>query len=174
MAFVIDALNLIRATYRLISINGRSLGARAIFRSTAAPDTIRASFGDQSYLGEPVSLKTAFNIRQFAGITGNGLYQWYYEQVAKTDTDADTKFYNYGWWDFRFDDMLYRHDYPQVEAVSPSVTVPFSFNNASEAKEGTIQSVKWFRDIDWVAMHHRMDDPDEHIIFAGKATVTAP
>ncbi|MGO4791694.1 DUF4962 domain-containing protein [Paenibacillus sp. 2KB_20] len=171
MAFVIDALNLIRNYVSIDFYQRPFFGRTGDFPLyCSSPDTIRASFGDQSYLGEPVSLKTAFNIRQFAGITGNGLYQWYYEQVAKADTDADSKFYNYGWWDFRFDDMLYRHDYPQVEAVSPSVTVPFSIDNVSEAKEGTIQAVKWFRDIDWVAMHHRMDDPDEHIMLLAKSS----
>lgn len=171
MAFVIDALNLIRNYVSIDFYQRPFFGRTGDFPLyCSSPDTIRASFGDQSYLGEPVSLKTAFNIRQFAGITGNGLYQWYYEQVAKADTDADSKFYNYGWWDFRFDDMLYRHDYPQVEAVSPSVTVLFSIDNVSEAKDGTIQAVKWFRDIDWVAMHHRMDDPDEHIMLLAKSS----
>ncbi|OMF78676.1 DUF4962 domain-containing protein [Paenibacillus glucanolyticus] len=171
MAFVIDALNLIR---NYVSID---FYKRPFFRRTgdfplycSSPDTIRASFGDQSYLGEPVSLKTAFNIRQFAGITGNGHYQWYFEQVASADTDPDTKFYNYGWWDFRFDDMLYRHDYPQVEAVPPSVAVPSVLDHTSESKDGPLQAVKWFRDIDWVAMHHRMDDPDEHIMLLAKSS----
>ncbi len=119
-----------------------------------SPDTIRASFGDQSTLGDPTSLKTAFNIRQFAGVTGNGLYQWYYEQVKKTDIDADSKFYNYGWWDFRFDEMVYRYDYPLVDAVAP-VNIP---------------EIRWFRDIGWVAIHHRMDSSDEHIMLLTKSS----
>jgi len=150
LAYLIDAFNLIR-NYTEID-----LFRRPFFAKTGdfplycnAPGTIRASFGDQSTLGEPPSLKTAYNIRQFAGLTGNGLYQWYFERVKEADRDADAKFYNYGWWDFRFDDMLYRHDYPDVKPVAP---VP-----------GAIEPVKWFRDVGWVAMHRRMDDPDEHI-----------
>ncbi|WP_308638102.1 DUF4962 domain-containing protein [Paenibacillus silvisoli] len=150
LAYLIDAFNLIRGYV------GIDLFRRPFFAHTGdfplyvnSPDTVRASFGDQSTLGEPPSLKTAFNIRQFAGLTGNGLYQWYYEQVKARDKDADTKFYNYGWWDFRFDEMLYRHDYPSVEPVLPEPSV--------------IEPVKWFRDVGWVAFHRRMDDPAEHI-----------
>jgi hypothetical protein len=157
LAFVIDAINLIRG-YTAID-----LFKRPFFTKTgdyplycASPWTTRSSFGDQSNLGEPTSLKTGFNIRQFAGLSGNGLYQWFYEQTAESDKDADSKFYNYGWWDFRFDELLYRHDYPAVEAIPPA--------------EGAIAPVKWFRDIGWVAMHHRMDDPQEHIMLLAKSS----
>ncbi|GIP37236.1 oligo alginate lyase [Paenibacillus sp. J31TS4] len=155
MAFVTEAMNLLK------SWSGLDLYKRPFFRRTGdfplycyPPDTLRASFGDQSNLGEGVSLKTGFNIRQFAGVTGSGLYQWYYERTAESDRDADSKFYNYGWWDFRFDDMMYRHDYPSVQAVSPE----------------EIEPVKWFRDVGWVAMHHRMDDPAEHIFLLAKSS----
>ena len=48
--------------------------------------------------------------------------------------------------------------------------LPFRFLSITLRSEGrTIQSVKWFRDIDWVAMHHRMDDPDEHIMLLAKS-----
>src|SRR5690606_30175747 len=106
MAYLIDALNLIKKYMKL------DFYQRPFFQKTGdfplycySQDTRRASFGDQSNLGERPGLKTAFNIRQFAGITNNGWYQWYYEQVKAWDTQADTKFYNYGWWDFPFDDM---------------------------------------------------------------------
>ncbi|MFF2482265.1 DUF4962 domain-containing protein [Paenibacillus sp. NPDC058071] len=157
LAFVIDAMNLISG------YTGIDLFKRPFFTKTgdfplycSSPGTIRASFGDQSYLGEPTSLKTGYNIRQFAGLTGNGLYQWYYERTAATDKDADSKFYNYGWWDFRFDEMVYRHDYPHVEALEPA--------------DGAIEPVKWFRDIGWVAMHHRMEQPEEHIMLLAKSS----
>jgi hypothetical protein len=122
----------------------------------SSPDTTRASFGDQSYLGDPPSLKTGYNIRHFAGLTGNGLYQWYYERTAAADKDADSKFYNYGWWDFRFDDLLHRYQFPAVEAFAPT--------------DEAIQPVKWFRDIGWVAMHRRMDDPQEHVMLLAKSS----
>jgi hypothetical protein len=155
MAFVIDAMNLLRKYTNI------DFYQRPFFQRTGdfplyccSPDTIRASFGDQSSLGDPAILKTGFNIRQYAGITGNGWYQWYYEQIKKADTDADSKFYNYGWWDFRFDEMLYRFDFPEIEAAIPT----------------DLPTVKWFRDIGWVAMHHGMDDPREHIMLLTKSS----
>ncbi|WNQ09900.1 DUF4962 domain-containing protein [Paenibacillus aurantius] len=155
MAFVTEAMNLLR------NYTGIDLYKRPFFRKTGdfplyvfSPDTIRTSFCDMSNLGEPPSLKTGFNIRQFAGITGNPYYQWYYEQVKARDTEADGKFYNYGWWDFRFDEMMYRLDYPQVEAKPPSNLAP----------------LKWFRDVGWVAMHSRMEDPSEHIMLLAKSS----
>ena len=157
MAYVIDALNLLH------QYTGIALFERPFFRKTGnfplycnSPGTVRASFGDQSTLGEPASLKTGFNMRQFAGWTGDGRYQWYYEQIARTDTDPDSKFYNYGWWDFRFDELLYRHSYPESSAVVPIDSV--------------IEPVKWFRDIGWVAMHRRMDDPREHVMLLTKSS----
>ncbi|MDQ1913096.1 DUF4962 domain-containing protein [Paenibacillus sp. GD4] len=157
MAFVTEAMNLLK------KYTGIDFYKRPFFSKTGdfplycfSPDTIRASFGDQSTLGDPVSLKTGFNIRQFAGVTGNGLYQWYFEKVKATDTDSELKFYNYGWWDFRFDEMVYRHDYPEVTAEEPTAD--------------SISSVKWFRDIDWVAFHANMHDPDRHVMLLTKSS----
>jgi hypothetical protein len=153
MAFLIDALNLLR------NFSGLDFYQRPFFQKTGdfplyvfSPDTRRASFGDQSNLGEPPILKTAYNMRQFAAVTGNGLYQWYYEQVH--EPDADSKFYNYGWWDFRFDDLMYRCDYPAVIAVAPPAA----------------PLVKHFRDVGWVAFHNRMDDPAEHVMLLFKSS----
>ncbi|MBE1447007.1 DUF4962 domain-containing protein [Paenibacillus sp. OAS669] len=155
MAFVTEAMNLLK------KYTGIDFYQRPFFQKTGdfplycfSPDTIRASFGDQSTLGDPVSLKTGFNIRQFAGITGNGYYQWYYEQTKAIDTDSELKFYNYGWWDFRFDEMMYRYDYPEIPTQAPS----------------DIEPVKWFRDIGWVAFHARMDKPEEHIMLLAKSS----
>jgi hypothetical protein len=155
MAYLIDALNLLKNYMSL------DFYKRPFFQKTGdfplycySQDTRRASFGDQSNLGERPGLKTAFNIRQFAGITGNGWYNWYYEQVKAWDKDADQKFFNYGWWDFQFDEMLYLHDFPEVESVPPA----------------DVEQVKWFKDVGWVAFHDKMDQPDEHIMLLTKSS----
>lgn len=155
MAFVTEAMNLLN------KYTGINFYRRPFFQHTGdfplycfSPDTLRASFGDQSTLGDPVSLKTGFNIRQFAGITNNGHHQWYYEQTRAIDTDSEMKFYNYGWWDFRFDEMMYMHDYPAVQAKAPT----------------DIEPVKWFRDIGWVAFHAHMDRPEDHIMLLTKSS----
>ncbi|WP_025027570.1 DUF4962 domain-containing protein [Caldalkalibacillus mannanilyticus] len=155
MAYVIDAMNLVK------KFTGIDYYQRPFFQKTGdfplyvySPDTRRASFGDHANLGERPGLKVGFNSRQYAGVTGNPYYQWYYEQTRKWDIDADDKFYNKGWWDFNFDQLMYLHDYPQVEAQAPR----------------EIEEVKWFQDVGWVAMHHRMDDPEEHIMFLTKSS----
>ncbi|WP_179223788.1 DUF4962 domain-containing protein [Paenibacillus tyrfis] len=157
MAFVTEAFSLLK------NYTGIDFYRRPFFTKTGdfplycfSPDTLRASFGDQSTLGDPVSLKTAFNIRQFAGVTGSGLYQWYFERVKEIDTDSEMKFYNYGWWDFRFDEMVYRHDYPAIEPTPPT--------------EVSIEPVKWFRDVGWVAFHGNMADPERHIMLLTKSS----
>ncbi|MFD2612293.1 DUF4962 domain-containing protein [Paenibacillus gansuensis] len=155
MAFMTEAMNLVKM------FTGIDFYQRPFFQKTGdfplyvfSPDTIRASFGDMSNLGEPPSLKTGYNIRQFAGITGNPYYQWYFEQVKARDTGTEDRFYNYGWWDFRFDEIMYRLDYPLVEAKEPADLAP----------------LKWFRDVGWVAMHSKMENPDEHVMLLAKSS----
>jgi len=157
MAFVTEAMSLVK---RYIGID---LYRRPFFRKTGdfplycfSPDTTRASFGDQSTLGDPPSLKTGALMRLFAGATGNPAYQWYYERVRARETpeEADTKFYNYGWWDFRFDELMHRFEHP---------------DDPPGSLEG-VEPVRWFRDVGWVAMHHRMDDPAEHIALLAKSS----
>ena len=157
MAFVTEAINLLR------KCTGVDVYRRPFFRKTGdfplycyPPHATRASFGDQSTLGDPPSLKTGFLMRQFAGLTGNASYQWYFERVRERESDeeADTKFYNYGWWDFRFDELMYKHDFPEVEA----------------ADAPDVEPLRWFRDIGWVAMHHQADDPGEHVMLLAKSS----
>jgi hypothetical protein len=154
MAYLIDALNLIK------KFTGYDLYQRPFFQKTGdfplycyPPDSYRTSFGDQSNLGERPILKTAYNIRQFAAVTGNSAYQWYFEQVRAYETDPDSKFYNWGWWDFRFDELLYQHDYPTIPAVPP-----------------TAESIKWFRDVGWVAIHDQIASPLDHIYLLTKSS----
>lgn len=155
MAYVIDAMNLIR------KFNGYNLYDRPFFQNTGnfplfvyPPHTNRASFGDQANLGEMPGLKLGFNIRQFAGITGNPYYQWYYEQVKEYDQEPFDKFYNKGWWDFYFDEMMFLYDYPVIEAKEPT----------------DLPVVKWFKDIDWVAINKNMEDPNEHMVYLTKSS----
>lgn len=155
VAYVIDAINLIK------KFNGHDLYQRPFFQKTGdfplyvyPPYTIRASFGDQANLGEMPGLKLGYNVRQFAGVTGNPYYQWYYEQVKKYDTNPYDKFYNKGWWDFYFDEMMFLHDYPQIEAKDPS----------------DLPTVKWFRDVGWVAMHKNMHNQNDHIMYVTKSS----
>ena len=155
MAYLTEAANLIR------NFSGLDLYQRPFFERTGdfplytkAPGTRRTCFGDDSTMGDLPCLKVGYNLRQFAGVTGNGHYQWYFDEIRRNDPGTEMAFYNYGWWDLNFDELVYRHDFPEVEASPPS----------------ELPKLKWFRDVGWVAIQHRMDEPSEHIQFILKSS----
>ncbi|SDJ55028.1 DUF4962 domain-containing protein [Aliiruegeria lutimaris] len=155
MAYLIDAANLLK------NFTGLNLYERPFFQKTGdmplytkAPDTRRATFGDDSTMGDLPAVKIGYNLRQFGGVTGNGAYQWYYDEIKRTNPGTEKAFYNWGWWDFHFDEMVYRHDWPLIEAAPPSDD----------------DTLRWFKGIGWVAIQHRMGDPKEHIQFVFKSS----
>ena len=155
MAYLIEAANLLR-NYMDIDIYSRPfLQKTADFPVyTKSPPTRRATFGDDSTMGDLVCLKVGYNVRQFAGVTGNTAYQWYHEEICKNDPGTEMAFYNYGWWDLNFDELMYRHDFPTVDATPPA----------------DMPKLAWFKGIGWAAIQHRMDDPDQHIHFVMKSS----
>ena len=154
-AFMTEALGLVK------NYLGYDFFRRPFFRATGdyplhcyPPGTYRASFGDQSNLGLRPGPKTAFNMRVFAGNTGNGLYQWYFNKLMGSSEMAPEHFSDKGWWDLYYDDLVYRHDYAPVDEVPP--------------KPGT--TVKHFRDIGWVAINKDMADSEKHVFFLIKSS----
>lgn len=155
MAYLIDAANLLK------SYSGINLYDRPFFQRTGdfplytkAPDTRRATFGDDSTMGDLPAVKVGFNLRQFAGVTGNGAYQWYYDEIKRTNPGTEQAFYNWGWWDFNFDELAYRTDFPLVDGVPPADD----------------DQLRWFKGIGWVAIQNKMGDPDNHIQFVMKSS----
>jgi hypothetical protein len=155
MAYLLEAAGLIRNYY------GVDVLQRAFFQATGdfslytkAPGVRRTCFGDDSTMGDPPSLKTGYNMRQFAGATGNGFYQWYFEQVRRDDPGTEDLFYNYGWWDFAFEDLQYAHDFPTIEAKPPT----------------GLPVLRVFHDIGWVAVQKDMSDPTRHLQFVFKSS----
>ncbi len=153
MAYLIDAAN------RLKSYTGLDLYQRPFLQNTGgfplfcnAPMTRRASFGDDSALGDLPAIKTGLNMRQLAGVTGKGEYQWYCDENLRLNPGTEDAFYNWGWWDTHFDDMVFQTDFPVVEATPP--------------KGG----LRHFKGIGWVGVQHAMDDPDGHIQFVFKSS----
>ena len=155
MAYLIDAVNLLKG-YTGIDIYQRPFfqktGDFPLF--TKSPDTRRATFGDDSTMGDLPSLKIGYNLRQFAGVTGNGAYQWYYDEIKRNDPGTEMAFYNYGWWDLNFDELAYRTDFPIVDAKPPAAD----------------DTLRWFEGIGWVAIQTHMADPDNHIQFVMKSS----
>ena len=155
MAYLIDAVNLLK------SYTGIDLYQRPFFQHTGdfplftkAPDTRRATFGDDSTMGDLPSLKIGYNLRQFAGVTGNGAYQWYYDEIKRNDPGTEMAFYNYGWWDLNFDELAYRTDFPIVEAKAPTAN----------------DTLRWFKGVGWAAIQTDMTEPDKHIQFVMKSS----
>lgn len=153
MAYLIDAAN------RLKSYLGLDLYRRPFLQNTGdfplfcnAPHTRRACFGDDSALGDLPAIKTGLNMRQFAGVTGKGEYQWYCDENLRTNPGTEMAFYNWGWWDTNFDELVFQTDFPIVEATPP---------------EG---GLRHFKGIGWVGVQYAMDDPDNHIQFVFKSS----
>jgi hypothetical protein len=105
-------------------------------------------------MGDLPAVKIGYNLRQYAGVTGNGAYQWYFDEILRTNPGTEKMFYNWGWWDFNFDELVYRTDFPIIEAVPPSDD----------------DALRWFKGIGWVGLQHRMQDPKNHIQFVMKSS----
>lgn len=153
IAYLIDAAN------RLKSYAGIDLYQRPFLQNTGdfplyckAPNTRRATFGDDSTQGDLVGIKTGLNMRQFAGATGRGAYQWYCEENLRLNPGTEGAFYNWGWWDTNFDELVFQTDFPVVEATPPE------------------DGLRHFRGIGWVGVQYAMDDPDNHIQFVFKSS----
>ena len=153
IAYLIDAANTLR------SATGLDLFQRPFLQRTGdfplyckAPSTRRATFGDDSTLGDTPGIKTAYNMRQFAGVTGNPAYQWYFEEVVKNDPGTEMAFYNWGWWDLSFDELIFRHDFQPVAAAPPT------------------DRMRHFKGIGWVGIQTQPEDPDKHVQFVFKSS----
>ncbi|MEM9271041.1 MAG: DUF4962 domain-containing protein, partial [Pseudomonadota bacterium] len=153
IAYLIDAAN------RLKSYTGLDLYKRPFFQNTGdfplfckAPNTRRGTFGDDSTMGDYACIKTGLNLRQFAGATGNGAYQWYCDENLRLNPGTEMAFYNWGWWDTHFDELVFQTDFPVIAATPP---------------EG---GMRHFKGIGWVSVQHAMSDPDEHIQFVFKSS----
>ena len=155
MACLIDAANLLRSA-AIVDLYKRPFLRRTgdFPLYTKAPSTRRATFGDDSTMGDLPCLKIGYNLRQFGAVTSNPAYQWYFEEVRRHDPGTDREFYNWGWWDLNFDDLVFRHDFRQTEAKPPSGT----------------DRLRWFRGIGWTAIQSHMGEPDRHVQFVMKSS----
>ncbi|MBU2993051.1 DUF4962 domain-containing protein [Octadecabacter sp. 1_MG-2023] len=153
MAYLIDAANQLKA------YTGFDLYKRPFLQNTGdfplyckAPNTRRSTFGDDSTQGDLPGIKTGINLRQFGGETGNGAYQWYYEENLRMNPGTEMAFYNWGWWDTNFDDLVYTSSCAPVEASPP----PSGFRH--------------FKGIGWVGVQHALGDDDNHVQFVFKSS----
>ncbi|MCL2881113.1 MAG: DUF4962 domain-containing protein, partial [Treponema sp.] len=163
ISFALDALDCVEKA------TGLKIYERPFFQNTAdyalnfyCRDLTRMAFCDMSDLGDRPGLKAGYNLRRLACTSKNpnrNFYSGYYEIAQKQAEQEgigiiEKYFYNYGWWDFRFDDLLFKYRF----TMPKSAGLPAGL------------SVKWFHDIDWVAVHSNMNNFDEHIAFMFKSS----
>ncbi len=153
ISYLLDAANWLK------SYTGLNVYERPFFQNTGdfplftkAPNTRRATFGDDSTMGDLTCIKIGMNLRQFGGVTGNGAYQWYCDENHRLNPGTEGDFYNWGWWDTHFDELAFRTDWPSVEATPPE------------------SGFRHFKGVGWVGIQHAMADPDEHIQFVFKSS----
>ncbi len=103
-------------------------------------------------MGDLPCIKTGLNTRQFGGETGNGAYQWYYEELERLNPGTEKAFYNWGWWDTNFDDLVYHSSCEPVAATAPE------------------NGFRHFKGIGWVGVQHEMADPDKNIQLVFKSS----
>ncbi len=107
----------------------------------------RASFCDQSSIGDLPGLKLAYNLRVFSSLSNNPVYMWYFNQLKARDKDAESKFYNYGWWDFNYDTLRFGHLCEELKEEKPQAD-PY---------------LKVFPEVGWAAFHKDMPNKEEHV-----------
>ncbi|MCT8160642.1 heparinase II/III family protein [Pseudoruegeria sp. SHC-113] len=148
MCYALEAAALLR------NCTGLDLFQRPFFRNTGQFPmycrpawTHRAIFGDDATLGDPPSPKIGRNAALLAAATANPDLAGYAAQVERFAESDEMAFYNYGWWDFRFDDLLRAASFPEV---------------LPRAK-GPEPQMKLFPGVGWASFQTRMDDPAQQI-----------
>ncbi|TCS38845.1 DUF4962 domain-containing protein [Reinekea marinisedimentorum] len=148
MAFLGEAFDLIKSYTSINMFNKEFYKNTGDFPLYCMPvHSKRASFCDQSSIGDFPGLKLAYNIKHYAGVNNKPEYIWYYNQLKGRDTEAHTKFYNYGWWDFGYDDLRFDYLWNDMPEVAPS----------------NDPLLKVFPITGWAAFHSNMTKRDEHV-----------
>ncbi|MFD0979596.1 heparinase II/III domain-containing protein [Tropicimonas aquimaris] len=148
MCYALEAATLLR------NATGLNVFDRPFFRNTGnfplycrPAWTRRGTFGDDSTLGDAPSPKIARNMRLLAAATGTPEFAGYADQIETLSDSDESAFYNYGWWDFRFDDLLREASFGPVDAASMPPE----------------PRIKLFPGVGWTSLQSRMDDPDHQI-----------
>ncbi|ERP96404.1 hypothetical protein Q669_28960 [Labrenzia sp. C1B10] len=148
MCYALEAATLLR------NATGLDLFKRPFFRNTGTFPvfcrpawTRRATFGDDATLGDAPSPKIARNMRLLAAATENPRFAGYANQIEELSDSDESAFYNYGWWDLNFDDLLREASFGSLEAA------PMPAN----------PQLQVFREVGWASLQSRMDDPGHQI-----------
>jgi len=159
VSFFTEAISL------LWKATGLNVFERPFFRNTGdfilntyCQDTRFMAFGDMSDLGDYPGMKAGFTMRILSAATSNPnapVYAWYCDQAKERGKGTEGMFYNYGWWNFDFDELFFRLLYPQAPA-------PKAPDNAL--------TVRQFPHIGWATIHKHMAEEERHLAFYFKAS----
>lgn len=160
MSFFAEAISLIRKA------TGLDVFKRPFFTNTGdfilntyCQDTRFMGFGDMSDLGDYPGLKAGYTMRILSAAStspNTPYYAWYFERAKERGKGTEHMFYNYGWWNFDFDEIFFRLMY-RHSAVRP---VP--------PPDGLM--VKCFHDIGWAVIHKDMAHEERHLAFQFKSS----
>lgn len=159
MSFFAQAVSL------LYKATGVDLFARPFFQNTGdfilnayCTDTRFMGFGDMSDLGDYPGLKAGYTMRILSAVSQNPNAPQYADYFARSKIrgkGTEGMFYNYGWWNFDFDELFFRLLYRDA----PAPRAP---------KNGL--RLAHFADIGWAFIHKDMADPARHLAFAFKSS----
>ncbi len=125
--------------------------------NTYCQDLRYMAFGDMSDLGDYPGMKAGYTMNILSAVTqseNRGLYAWYYEQAKERGKGTESLFYNYGWWDFAFDDLFFQMLFPQTTPRKPTDELV----------------VTAFPHIGWACIHKDMADQNKHLAFMFKSS----
>jgi len=125
--------------------------------STYCPDMRFMAFGDMSDLGDYPGMKAGYTMNILSAVTDSAnknLYAWYYNQAKRRGQGTEGLFYNYGWWDFAFDELFFCMLFEKA---------------SSEMPDGKLM-INHFPDIGWACIHKDMADEKNHMAFMFKSS----
>lgn len=115
------------------------------------------AFGDMSDLGDYPGMKAGYTMNILGAVTDSPnkhQYAWYYEQAKQRGRGTEHLFYNYGWWDFRFDELFFHLLFEQTAPRPPKDRL----------------TVACFPAIGWCCIHKHPAEEEKHLAFMFKSS----
>ena len=158
LSFVTEAMVLLKKAF------GLELHLRPFFQNTGdfplftySQDQRFMGFCDMSDLGDYPGPKVGYILRLLSLLSANPnrhYYAWYYDQAKTRVKEHQSQFFNYGWWNFAFEELFFHTQFTPIDSKAPETGV----------------HVTWFKDVDWVTFHKDMANPQEHLTFMMKSS----
>lgn len=125
--------------------------------NTYCQDLRFMAFGDMSDLGDYPGMKAGFTMNILSAVTeskNRHLYAWYAKEAKRRGKGTEQLFYNYGWWNFAFDELFFQMLFGQTTPETP----------------GDQLMITSFDDIGWACIHKDMADERKHLALMFKSS----